>query len=213
MSDLDEYWKNRGQRYMDDFYLGSKYGQKRFKDQEKFLVNLIKDEKFDSILEVGCGFGRYTKILHSLFSPKKYVAIDISEKQIGNARKFLNNDEIEFIVSRFQEYDSHEKFDLVFASEILMHIPPDDINQFVAKLKNSSKKRIVSIDLFEKESNVKLDKHCFIHNYKEIFENCGAKNIEIHKIPISIRQKTVGIYSKLRGKNGLAHQAVISVEN
>ena len=119
---LDKYWTDRGTVYYNEYYDQPKYELERLKTQEKFLLDNFIDKKINSILEVGCGFGRYTKILSSIINPESHTAIDISNSQIEKAKKYVKNDKIDFITSRFQDYDSSKKYDLVFASEILMHI-------------------------------------------------------------------------------------------
>jgi len=206
---LDDYWKGRGEIYYNEYYDQPKYELQRLKDQEDVLVNFLKGKKFDSILEVGCGFGRYTKIFSSLFNPDNYTALDISNVQIEKAKKFVNNKKIKFVTSRFQDYNSTEKFDLVFASEILMHINFSEINNFIKKLISSSKGKIVTIDWYEKELIGKeKGGYCFVHNYDKIFKRFGLKDVKIHMIPMSMKLKTINTFAKLRGRHGIGNQAI-----
>jgi len=54
----NEYWTQRGKDYKKNF----KYDDK-FELQEQILIEYLKKYSFDSVLEVGCGFGRITKLL------------------------------------------------------------------------------------------------------------------------------------------------------
>ena len=210
---LDKYWTDRGEVYYNEYYDQPKYELERLKMQESFLVDNFIDKKINSILEVGCGFGRYTKILSSIINPKSYTAIDISDSQIEKAKKYVKNEKINFITSRFQDYDSSEKYDLVFASEILMHIDFSKINDFIGKLVSFSNKKILTIDWYEKgiTENAKGG-YCFMHDYEKNFKNFGVKNVNIQMIPLTTKLKAVNAFTKLRGRHGVGRQAIISVD-
>ena len=73
---------------------------------------------FSSVLEVGCGFGRITKLVLSQFpNIRKYTAMDISPHQIKNAREYVKevraDINIEFIVSDIKSLQVTEQYDLV----------------------------------------------------------------------------------------------------
>jgi len=78
----NEYWEKRGKVYQKEFV-----SSKGLELQEKILVDYLKGIHFESVLEIGCGFGRITNKILSNFPEKKYVAIDLSEDQINNAKK------------------------------------------------------------------------------------------------------------------------------
>lgn len=211
--DVSEYWKKRGLSYYSEFQTHSKYEKARYKDQEERLKKLIQDLNFKTILEIGCGFGRYTKILSNLFDVKKYLATDLSNEQLENAKKYVNNDKIEFRQARIQEIDLNDKFDLVFASEILMHINFNDIENVIQKLISFSKNKIISIDWFN-ENKFGLDSggYCFMHNYETLFKKYVAKKVTVHKIPLLTSLKLKNAYIKLRGKQEIETQAIIEVD-
>jgi len=210
--DVSEYWRNRGGGYYDELKNQTASEKSLLKTQEEHVLKLFQGKKFNSILEVGCGFGRYTKILYSLFKPEKYLALDISKEQIENAKKYVINEKIEFQCSKIQDFNSDQKFDLVFASEILMHINFEDIEEVIKKLSMFCKGSIVTIDLFEKDKIGSSSKgYCFVHDYSKLFEKNGAKKVKIHPIPIPLKIKTIGAYAKLRGRHGIDKQAIIEV--
>jgi len=79
----------------------------------------------DSILEIGCGQGAGAKIIGDLFSPKKYVGIDLDSRMVERAKKkkhgldnalFLQGD-----AARLPFTDS--TFDLVIDFGIIHHVP------------------------------------------------------------------------------------------
>ena len=79
----------------------------------------------DTILEIGCGQGAGARIIYDLFSPQKYVGIDLDSKMVERARKkehglenalFLQGD-----AARLLFVDG--TFDLAVDFGIIHHIP------------------------------------------------------------------------------------------
>lgn len=211
--DVSEYWRNRGPRYFEELQNQPKRLRSRLKDQEDHLVRLLQPFRFNSILEIGCGSGRYTKILYNLYEPKVYTAIDISKEQIENAKKYVSNDKINFQCAQIQNLSLEEKFDLVFASEVLMHIDSKDIDHVIKKLISFSTNKIISIDWFnEKNIGKKLGGYCYMHDYKTLFKKNGAKIVKIHMLPLSLSWKLLSVYTQLRGRDSVETQAIFEVD-
>ena len=167
----EEYWKNRGRTYYNKFV-----HSEGFKAQESLLIQILKSHEnpiqFDSVFEVGCGFGRITKIIEDNFHPKQYDALDISEQQIEHAKKLTKN--VNYILSDFSKFTSTQEYDLVIISEVLMHIPDPLIEEFVIKALKMSKKFLITIDIAEKK-NLPDSKHMTYHNYNKLFSNFSHK--------------------------------------
>ena len=147
--------------------------------QEKAFRNLIKDMKgIRSVLELGIGFGRMTKIVIEELDPIKYVGLDISPHQIENARKYVGDRDVAFIEADVMEYECVDKYDLVLASEILLHIRPEHIQKLVDKMCRFSKDRIIHIDWARDYQEIDW---CFIHDYYTLFSpKCNlVKEIQI----------------------------------
>lgn len=159
-----QYWYETGKKYQDKFEY-SEY----FKSQEKVLLDVLRELSFESVLEFGCGFGRITKLVLENFPVKRYVAFDLSPDQIQNAKKNCNSFDVDFHVSTIQDFEYKEKFDLVFGSEVLLHVKPSDIRKIVKLLLNYPKKNLLNIDFYPIEIPNYLDNHNFIHPYKKIY--------------------------------------------
>ena len=77
------------------------------------LVNSIKDNGIESLLEIGCGTGNYTLLLRDRFKRARIRATDISERMIEVARDKLKDKDVEFLVGDAEELVLNERFDLV----------------------------------------------------------------------------------------------------
>ncbi len=167
--DSKSYWSEHGRTYYDDFQTWNQAG---YREQESKLNELLKSLDFNSVLEIGCGFGRITKLILDNFpNVGEYRALDISREQILRAKEIIGTSDAhcEFIVSDFDEYASQTKFDLVLASEVLMHIEPDNVKAFLDKMIHLSNKHIVTIDAYPLVASTKLAKHNFIHDYPKLY--------------------------------------------
>jgi trans-aconitate methyltransferase len=154
--------------------------------QIDYLKQYLKTIEFNSVLEVACGYGRFTKMVYDNFSITKYYAIDINYHQIKNAQQFCPGN-ITWINSPVQTWKSNEKFDLVFGTEILLHVVPSDIQSFVDHVISFSNKHVIFMDMgitFQEKlkGNVNLQSACHYHDLKSIFSrNPNVQSVIEHK--------------------------------
>jgi SAM-dependent methyltransferase len=199
-----EYWLERGKVYRQEF----RYNRK-FKLQEQKLVEYLKKNTFFStVLEVGCGFGRITKIMLSNFPEiTEYVAVDLSPHQIENARNYVMGSDksgvVKFIVSDIQSLEMNSKYDLVIAPEVLLHILPSEIKGVLVKMVGWSKKNVVNIDWYEDVAPRKVAPHNFIHEYEKLYRDIPGVS-KIIRTPI-VRK---GLLSGIDTKQSIFHVVV-----
>jgi SAM-dependent methyltransferase len=220
----------QGKVYKNNF----KYNNK-FELQERMLIEYLTSNVFSpnsdgnpvelSVLEVGCGFGRITRLLLTNFGKSivRYVAADMSPDQIINARQLLEepyldeedvtivNDKesrkggrLEFVVSDIQSLNSNDnsnqRYDLVLACEVLLHVLPSEIQHVIHHLTEMSNKHIINVDWYEEKAPKKIAPHNFIHQYEEIYANIPSVK-RVRRIPIVKK----GVFSKLDTKQSIFH--------
>ena len=191
-----EYWRERGKVYKKNFRYDK---DKRL--QEEFLLTHLNDisGSFKSVLELGCGFGRITKLLLTNYDNiTEYLAVDISPDQIENAKnlissaKLSNKVKLDFLVSDIQSLNLDKQYDLVILSEVLLHILPTEIDSIVNKLISMTKRHIINIDWYEDQPPKTQAPHNFIHQYEAIYKKYTEPYTIIKRIPIK-RKKLLGI--------------------
>lgn len=111
----------------------SKKEQKRLIDQAKFLEPYVYDgvdlEFRKHLLEVGCGVGAQSKILLRRFPDLKIDGVDLSEKQLAVAKKYLSKEIKEKRIQLYQQdaqnlkMRSKGKYDAAFLCWFLEHVP------------------------------------------------------------------------------------------
>lgn len=108
------------------------------------LLKLIKDlnlkVQFGTALDFGCGIGRVAYALGEYYN--KVYGVDISEKMIFEAKKYLKNKKIVFIQNTRNDLQCFEnnQFDLIYSLITLQHIPDKKqirsyLNEFIRILR------------------------------------------------------------------------------
>ena len=226
MTEQAKYWNDRGKNYLAEFANMSSFNKRIMKKQEQAVIKLLKPKQFSTILEIGCGFGRYTNILHKLFQPLKFVAVDSSIDQTQTAQA-TNNKKIEFVCKPIQEFQADRQFDLVFASEVLMHISKHGFNDVIKKMISLAKQKIITVDWFDAEKITDdilsiywydeiLDfiktEYCFMHDYRKLSNLDRVKKLILHNIPLPIESYMVDIYAKIRHRTSIHKQVIVEID-
>lgn len=104
------------------------------------FLELIGNEKFNSILDIGCGEGHFTNLIWQKFHQRtKISAYEFDDNIVGLA----NNIYPQLNVKKGDILNIKEKYDLLVASEVLEHIP--NYHQAIVSCKNSAKICIFSV--------------------------------------------------------------------
>lgn len=144
--------------------------------QEQAIIETLKKLDFNSVLELGCGFGRIISIiLGQQEKLDRYVAVDISKHQIEHVKN--NFPQVEAICSPIQDLKLKDRFDLVIAVDFLMHVKPRDIEKVLKLMKDTHRKYIVNVDYFPTSGFAlsKLAPHNFLHDYPKLYEKVGKE--------------------------------------
>lgn len=157
------------------------YQEKVFRE---YLRNGIGQE-IKSVLELGAGTGRMTKIMLEEFPDYEwYTIVEISKDNIEKMFKTLGNGkelprDVYPLYGNIIEYvdlpTKEMKYDLILASEVFMHILPKDIENVIKKLSKMGK-QIINIDWnFNNDLNAGW---YFIHDYDSLYKKYGGKLID-----------------------------------
>ena len=161
------------------------FNHKDYKDQEQVFRNFLKGLKaikalyeeqkpIETVLEVGAGTGRITKIvLQELTSIEKYYIMDIKSPIKQLLDLFPRHIEVgiaehDIIGKEFDLLFNNRQFDLIVASEVFMHIKPDDIESMLKGLTSllAPQGLIINIDwYYQPEPST----WCYIHDYEKIY--------------------------------------------
>jgi len=162
----EKFWLKRGKT----FYNDNPYNDETYRKQEKKLLDYISKLDFSSVLEVGCGFGRITKLLLDRFNIREYLATEYSPDLIKHVMyNTVDFGNIQFKTAMIQELEVEKKYDLVLGTEVLQHIPPHEIKLVIDKLVSMSSKHVVNVDTYLERTPQNLARHVFIHDYVGLY--------------------------------------------
>lgn len=138
----------------------------------EFLLNKLKEENFSSIVDIGCGDGRFTLELHREFRHKsKIIGIDYSEKAIRQARAVVNAD-LFYQLDITKQYV--QKCDIAVLIEVFEHIHPDFADEFIKGIlvqMNEQAILYVTVPHINKAIEYKHYRHFSIESLTKCFEN------------------------------------------
>jgi ubiquinone/menaquinone biosynthesis C-methylase UbiE len=119
--DPRQYWTLRG----GEDYFREQEGQPARSERAQWLAERIARYRPDSILEVGCGYGKQLRALRGWLDVP-LVGVDFSTSQLEQARGYLDGlDRIELVLaSGWALPFADHSFDLVLTSAVILHNPP-----------------------------------------------------------------------------------------
>ena len=152
-------------------------------EQERYAhqLELLLPRRYAQVLEIGCGSGRFTRLLAGVAD--RVVALDIADAAIERARNQLIANEggdVEFIVANVMEYDLHAPapWDLVVLSETIYCLgwlySFFDVAWFAAQLFESTRAggRLLLANTYGHERDF-LMRPWLIRTYRDLFVNMG----------------------------------------
>jgi len=170
---VNQYWLKRGKGYIQE-----NLPQDYHRVQEGFLLDVLEASHIPlrTILEIGCGFGRITKLLAKRFPEAQITALDLSSDQLANAQRYCG--EVENVT--FQQYDFYSGtpfpgagYDAALAIEVFLHHPQPVVRRLFEEL-SAIAGHIVNIDWSEAWP-WKTPAHVWVHDYKAVYAEAGLK--------------------------------------
>lgn len=137
----------------------------------EFLLNKLKEDKFNSIVDIGCGDGKITRELKNCYQDKHIIGIDYSQNALEFARAF--NPDIKFYCQDISSSSIENSFDIAFLIEVLEHISLENAEDFikgVSKILNNEGKLFLTVPHI---NQALLPKH-----YRHYTVNTLIKNLE-----------------------------------
>lgn len=100
----------------------------------RFVLARLERVEFDSLLDVGCGEGRFLREVSKRFPGKRLLGVDFSARAVEYAR--LLNPGLRFVREDIAGgAAASERFDVVTLIETLEHVPPVELEEFVGGLR------------------------------------------------------------------------------
>ena len=136
---------------------------------EKRILEEIENSKPNSVLDLGCGYGKYLKAINDSFKNIKLTGCEISQSQINKAIEFLNNDEIELVKTDGKILPLRDKaFDLVITYGCLSLVKKNDLITFYNEIERVAHKRLF-LEYYIKDAPVRHHIYHYNYDYYKLF--------------------------------------------
>ncbi len=99
----------------------------------KFVIDKICVESFTTLIDIGCGEGRILSEIESRLPDKKLSGVDISARAIYFAKGFTNHAEVSVHDITLAPHQT-PTFDLAVSCEVIEHILPQAIPQYISHI-------------------------------------------------------------------------------
>jgi spore coat polysaccharide biosynthesis protein SpsF len=98
-----------------------------------------------SVIEFGSNIGLNLLALKRLLPKAKMSAVEINKKAFSMLSQIEG---VKAFNESILEFETEEKYDLVFTSGVLIHINPDELNKVYEKMYNASKKYVLVFEYY-----------------------------------------------------------------
>ena len=169
--DFEKYWTTQHLRY-------SGWEKESWESQEQperqVLLRKLSNEKFDSLLEVGCASGPNLVLIHQLWPKADLFGIDINEAAIEYGReRFLECGAENVEMSVMSVYDlgqiPDKSYDIVLAWALFLQLPSDELRGVVGHCLRIARKKLLAKDV-----------HNFAQIGKPLARVSNARRIQNH---------------------------------
>lgn len=171
---VNQYWLERGRTYIDEHRTPPEFHRL----QERFLLDVLQRSGLPMrrILEIGCGFGRITRLLADTWPDAEITALDLSPEQLAHARRYCAARQV-----RFQQYDFYSgqplpggDHDTILAIEVFLHHPQAIVLALLKRLAEVGR-HIVNIDWSEDWTRP-TPEHVWVHDFTRLYKEAGLKS-------------------------------------
>ena len=101
------------------------FPEEKARVEEEALLPFININLRSRVLDLGCGNGRWAKILAD--KCLEYVGVDVSKKFLESAQQSIANPNAKFICMPAQDYCVDEQYDLILVIGLMTYLNDEDI--------------------------------------------------------------------------------------
>jgi 2-polyprenyl-3-methyl-5-hydroxy-6-metoxy-1,4-benzoquinol methylase len=128
-----------------------------------FVMGKAKQIGFKSLLDVGCGDGRFLYEISQRFSDYQLAGLDYSQRAIDFAKIIMRETKVECVCGNIRDQDLFKKkFDIITLIETLEHVKFDEVKPFLTGIDNYLKED-GSFIITVPSKNVDLNKKHYQH--------------------------------------------------
>lgn len=166
----------------------------------ELVLSEIEKLEFSSLLDIGCGDGRFLFEVEKKFHDKQLLGVDYSERAIELATALSSK--VRYVCSDITAGDISEQFDVVTMVEVLEHIPLESVDKFLDAIA-SSLAPTGTLILTVPHQNKRLSEKHFQHFTVDSLQQILSRRFRISKIfPFDHNSRLTYWFAKLLGYGG-----------
>jgi ubiquinone/menaquinone biosynthesis C-methylase UbiE len=159
------YWRIRGRRYFAVHGQMSQIERDSFDAQEAAWREQLRLMPVESVLELGCGYGRMLQLAQES-GINELSGLDISTHQLRNAQELVPSAELQVHDIQTPLPFGDDSFDLVYTSEVLMHIP--DAAPTIREMLRVARKYVAHVENPGSDTNSPWE---FSHDFDSLYRS------------------------------------------
>lgn len=100
----------------------------------QLVLDLLAEMPFQSLVDIGCGDGRFLREVALRYPGAKLLGVDASERAVNLAKAL--NPGLEYDALDIVQHRTSEQFDVATLIEVIEHIPPLELSRFITAAAN-----------------------------------------------------------------------------
>lgn len=164
------------------------------------VLDQLEELNFDSLIDVGCGDGRFLRDVRDQYGKADLLGIDYSKRAIDIAKAM--NPHIRYENVNILEKDLKTTFDVATAIEVLEHIPPNDLSEFVKIISDIINDEGYFILTVPHQNKPVSDKHYQHFSSEKLNQILSPYFSEIEFITFDSPSRVLKFLSNILGGNG-----------
>jgi len=162
---------------------------------------ICDEEPYGSLLDLGCGDGRFIAELSRSRSDLRLLGVDYSERAIGLASAL--NPDVDYRASDILQDDlAGEQFDVVTLVEVIEHIPPEDLPLFVQRAVSFLRPGGRLILTVPHRNNPVSSKHFQHFDSRMLSEHLSPHLEDLRYQPFDFFSRKLDLWFRLLGRTG-----------
>lgn len=140
------YWQQRAVTQWDED-CASAANDLTYRQALSETVDELRQLEWNSLLEVGCGFGRVLRALRAAFPDRLLVGGDFSFDQLQHAVGYLAGQQVGIAqVEAHRLPFADRQFDIVLTSSLLIYVHPDELPMTLREFKRVGRRSLVLVE-------------------------------------------------------------------
>ena len=168
----------------------------------KTVLSYLRKVEFNSLMDIGCGDGRFLRELSNMYpdNEKTFLGVDYSERAINLAKAM--NPSLDYVCMNIVKEPASRSFDVATMVEVLEHIPPAEVMQFLNAVSMNLKENGLLFLTVPHKNKQLQDKH-FQHFNSQTLKSTLQHHFDVLKIvPFDFTPRIMRMLMRLLGYKG-----------